>query len=129
VRYLIDTQALIWAQDEPTKLGPAVIPLLGTSNATVYVSVATLWEIGIKIVIRKLTLSLPYHSWVSLAIQNFRLLELPVDIRYIERQIALPFHHRDPFDRMLAAQALVEGISVVSSDTIFDSDGVVRVWN
>jgi len=127
--YLLDTQALIWAQDEPSKLGRAVVPTLQNPNCEVILSMATNWEIGIKIAIGKLKLSLPYRAWIAKAVSDLKLTVLPIRLDDIERQITLPFHHRDPFDRMIAAQALVEGIPVVSSDAIFDSYGVQRLWN
>jgi len=127
--YLLDTQALIWAQDDPAKLGKAVIPTLQNPNSDVLLSMATSWEIGIKIAIGKLKLSLPYRAWIAKAVKDLQLTVLPIRLDDIERQIILPFHHRDPFDRMIAAQALVEGISVVSSDAIFDTYGVRRLWN
>lgn len=56
------------------------------------------------------------------------LIVLPITLDHAERQAGLPFHHRDPFDRLLAAQALVEGIPLVSDDAIFDQYGVNRIW-
>ena len=128
MRYLIDSHALIWAQDDPSQLGAAVVPTLGKAGVVVYLSAATTWEIGIKVALGKLKLSLPYRAWITQATSKFGLSELPIELRYIERQIALPFHHRDPFDRMLAAQALVEDIPLVSADPIFDAYGVTRIW-
>jgi PIN domain nuclease of toxin-antitoxin system len=57
------------------------------------------------------------------------LTELPISLDHIEKQIGLPFHHRDPFDRLLAAQSLVEGMSLISADSVFDAYGVYRTWN
>ncbi len=92
-------------------------------------SAATLWEIGIKVALKKLTLSKPFRLWVETAIHDLVLTELPIEIDHIERQMTLIHHHRDPFDRMLAAQALVIGIPVIGNDAIFDAYGVNRIWD
>jgi PIN domain nuclease of toxin-antitoxin system len=92
------------------------------------VSVATVWEISIEVGLRKLTLSSPYRDWMNDVVTDLDLELLPVTIDYSAAQAALPWHHRDPFDRLLIAQALTEGIPVVSSDSQFDAYGVTRVW-
>ncbi len=128
MRLLIDTHTLIWALDDPTKLsGPATIALQDLTN-DLLLSAATIWELAIKISQRKLRLSLPYRQWMDKAIADLELAILPVTLDYAERQAALPFHHKDPFDRLIIAQALVEGVSVLCTDAIFDNYGVTRLW-
>jgi PIN domain nuclease of toxin-antitoxin system len=92
-------------------------------------SIVTVREIGIKLAIGKLRLSKPYRSFVESAVADLRLSEMPIRIDHVERQMSLPFHHRDPFDRLLAAQALVEGIPLISNDPVFDAYGVTRIWD
>lgn len=76
----------------------------------------------------KLTLSQPYRQWMQKAIGDLSLSILPITVDYADAQAGLPWQHRDPFDRLLVAQALVEKIAIVSSDAILDSYGVNRVW-
>ncbi|HEY2911376.1 MAG TPA: type II toxin-antitoxin system VapC family toxin [Gemmataceae bacterium] len=128
MRFLIDTQVLIWSQDNPGRLSASATTVLTNSQHDLSINVATAWEIGIKVSIGKLSLAKPFRSWIETAVIDLRLTVSPIGLDLIGRQIALPFHHRDPFDRMLAAQALVECIPIVSIDSIFDSYGVTRIW-
>ena len=129
MKYLLDTHTLIWAQDDPARLGGAAALALPDPNSELLVSMATIWEIGIKVAIGKLKLSMSFRPWIEKAILDLDLIESPIRIDYIECQVGLPFHHRDPFDRLLAAQALVENLPLVSGDAIFDVYGVNRIWN
>jgi PIN domain nuclease of toxin-antitoxin system len=128
VRLLIDTHTLIWAMDDATQLsGPAATALQDPAN-DLLLSAATVWELAIKVGQGKLKLSLPYRQWVDKAIADLGLTILPVTVEYADRQAGLPPHHKDPFDRLIIAQALVEGISVVCADPAFDAYGVTRIW-
>ena len=93
-----------------------------------FVSVASLWEIAIKVSIGKLALSAPFGVLIpqQLSLNGFELLN--IEIEHAAMVATLPFHHRDPFDRLLIAQAAVENMSVVSIDTVFDAYSVTRVW-
>ena len=91
-------------------------------------SAATIWELAIKVGQGKLTLSMPYRLWMETAIADLKLTILPVTVAYAERQADLPPHHKDPFDRLIISQAIVDGISVVSVDSAFDPYGVTRIW-
>jgi PIN domain nuclease of toxin-antitoxin system len=92
------------------------------------VSIATIWEIGIKVAIGKLPLSKPFRAWMDKALTDLAVSVLPVTLDHVERQTQLEFHHRDPFDRLLIAQALVEDIPLISGDAQFDAYGVKRIW-
>jgi PIN domain nuclease of toxin-antitoxin system len=128
VRLLIDTHTLIWAMDDPTKLsGPATTALQDPLN-DLLLSAATVWELAIKIGQKKLVLSLPYRQWMDKVIADLELTILPVTVEYAERQAALPTYHKDPFDRLIIAQALVEGVSIIGADPIFDNYGIIRLW-
>jgi PIN domain nuclease of toxin-antitoxin system len=76
----------------------------------------------------KLTLSLSYRDWMNKAIADLGLAVLPVTVEYADVQARLPWHHRDPFDRLIIAQPLTEKTSVVSADAAFDPYGVTRLW-
>ena len=77
----------------------------------------------------RLLLSKPFRVWMDTAIADLGLTLLPITLEHAERQSVLPGHHRDPFDRLLISQALVEGIPIVGGDAIFDAYGVNRIWN
>ena len=128
MKLLIDAHSVIWAVDNPAELGPqAVLALLDTNNELL-MGAGTLWELAIKVGLGKLTLSLPFKQWMTQAIADLGLLILPITIDHADVQTHLKMHHRDPFDRLLVAQASVEHMQVVSADVIFDQYGVPRIW-
>ena len=128
MKLLLDTHALIWSVDDPARLSAVAMTALQDPANDRLLSAATIWELAIKVGQRKIVLSLPYRLWMETAIADLKLQILPVTVEYAERQASLPPHHKDPFDRLLIAQALVECIPVVCTDTIFDSYGVTRLW-
>jgi PIN domain nuclease of toxin-antitoxin system len=128
MRLLVDSHALIWAVDDPSHLSSAATVALQDPANTLLVSVATIWEIAIKISLGKLTLSLAYRDWMNRVIGDLSLGILPITVDYADVQVKLSWHHRDPFDRLLVAQSMAEGIRIVSSDTQLDAYGVARIW-
>lgn len=128
MRVLIDSHALIWAVDEPSQLSPVASAALQDPANDRLLSAATVWEIAIKVGLKKLVLVSPFRQWMNQAIGDLALLMLPITVEYADVQAGLPNHHRDPFDRLIIAQALTEGIPVVSSDPAFDAYGVNRWW-
>jgi PIN domain nuclease of toxin-antitoxin system len=128
VRRLIDTHTLIWAVDDPSQLGPQASIELQDPTNELLLSAGALWELAIKVGLNKLVLSMPYREWMTQAISDLSLTILPITVEYAEVQAGLPYHHRDPFDRLLIAQAMIEHVSIVSVDPIFDAYGVQRVW-
>ena len=128
MEFLLDSHTLIWAVDDPTKLSRTVETLILDPNNVRLLSPATYWEMAIKVALRKLPLSMPYRPWMEKAMTDLRLDILPITLDHTERVTTLPFHHKDPFDRMLAAQSLTGGIPLLSGDVVFDAYGVNRVW-
>ena len=128
MRILVDTHSLIWAMDDPTKLSGLATTAIQDPVNDLSISAATVWELAIKVGQGKITLSLPYRQWMDRAVADLELTILPVTVEYAERQSLLPPHHKDPFDRLMIAQALVEGIPMVSADVAFDPYGVTRIW-
>ena len=128
MRLLIDTHTLIWAVDDPTKLSLAATTTLQNPGNDLLLSAATVWELAIKISQGKLILKLPYRQWMDKAIADLKLDLLPITVEYAERLGSLPTHHKDPFDRLMIAQALVENVPVVGADATFDAYGISRIW-
>lgn len=129
MRHLLDAHSLIWALDDPSKLGSRARAVLEEPTNELVISVGTIWELSIKVGLRKLSLSLPYRQWIERAVADLCLTVSPITLEVTERQMALPFHHRDPFDRLLVAQCLLERIPIVSADAVFDEYGVTRLWH
>ena len=128
MKLLVDAHPLIWAVDDPSKLGTQALPALQHSANDLVLSAGTIWEIAIKVGLGKLTLSMPYREWMNQAIVDLGMTVLPITVETADVQSALPKHHRDPFDRLLVAQAQVENIPLVSADPWFDAYGINRVW-
>lgn len=128
MRLLLDSHTLIWAADEPAKVPAAAMAAMRHPASDLLLSAATIWEVAIKYGKGNLPLSLPYRQWIDKAIADMGLAILDITLDHAERQTTLPSHHRDPFDRLLAAQALTDGLVLVSADVIFDAYGVPRLW-
>ncbi len=129
MRLLLDAHALIWAVDDPTRLGKEAANALRDSKNELLVSTGTAWELSIKISLNKLTLSLPFLQWMTTAVDDLNGQILPITFEHADKQSSLHYHHRDPFDRLLAAQAKVEGLLLVSGDLIFDQYAISRLWD
>ncbi|MBF0227925.1 MAG: type II toxin-antitoxin system VapC family toxin [Desulfobacterales bacterium] len=125
---LLDTQALLWFLLNDSRLSEKARESIASMDYLVLISPASLWEVAIKISIGKYSLPEPFVTFwdKQLLINNFKL--LPISVEHTAFVVSLPFHHRDPFDRLIIAQSLVEKIPVVSSDAIFDCYGVNRIW-
>lgn len=127
MKYLLDTHAYLWWLGSPTRLSAGALEAVGDKAATVFVSMVTFWELAVKSSLGKLALSCGVEQLESeLGLDGMVL--LPIKIRHCGTVSNLPFHHRDPFDRLLVAQTMVEGLSLVSRDAQLDSYGISRVW-
>jgi PIN domain nuclease of toxin-antitoxin system len=126
--FLIDTHTFIWYVTDNSRLSNQVLELINDENNQIVLSIASIWEMGIKNGLGKLTFNLPFETFIQqqLAINDFTVLN--IQISHISTVSQLPLHHRDPFDRMLIAQAIVENIPVLSADTIFDAYPIQRLW-
>lgn len=125
MRLLLDTHALLWALATPAKLpAPTARALRDPANA-VLVSAASAWEIAIKVGLGKLSADVDEVVRTSLEV-GFE--ELAITLAHAARVRSLPPHHRDPFDRMLVAQAVEEGLTVVTRDAVLGRYGVSTLW-
>jgi PIN domain nuclease of toxin-antitoxin system len=116
---LLDSNIVVWLDQRPARLSPHVVEQIETAPL-VFLSAVTAWELSIKQSLGALTLARP----LSDLIQTHGMTELPVTIRHGDAVRNLPLHHRDPFDRLLVAQALVEGLILVTSDRKLAQYGV-----
>jgi len=128
VNLLLDTHTFLWFIAGDSNLSKTARAAIEDEGNIRYLSVASLWEIAIKVSIEKLELSEPFESLIpeQLAENGIELLDISVDHTAIVA--SMPFHHRDPFDRLIAAQAKVEQMTLVSVDDIFDAYAVTRLW-
>jgi PIN domain nuclease of toxin-antitoxin system len=127
MRLLLDTHAFLWFIDDNPRLSPGAKTLL-ESDAELLLSMASLWEIAIKVSLGRLTLAQPFNSFLPEQLAKNSVAVLPISLAHLGAVAALPFHHRDPFDRLLIAQAAVERTPLVSADATFDAYAVQRIW-
>lgn len=125
---LLDTHVFIWWVEGSPRLTKSARAAISKPDEPCFVSVASWWEMAMKISLERLTLTQAVDRFVAehMAVNGFQPLTLMLP--HAARVATLPLHHRDPFDRLLAAQALVEGLSIVSADPVFRRYGVKRVW-
>ncbi|WP_420633409.1 type II toxin-antitoxin system VapC family toxin [Candidatus Palauibacter sp.] len=128
MRVLLDTHAFLWWLADSGRLSRPARRVIADETNDIVVSAASAWEIATKYRIGRLPGSETVALDVVGHIAGQGLRELPISVTDAERAGRLPGPHRDPFDRMLAAQALVRGLSLVSADAVFDRYGVARVW-
>ena len=125
-RYLIDTQIFVWFAKGDVQMPPVAKEKLTNRNNEIFLSVASIWEIVIKVSIKKLNLAAPLATILGrYGKDDFKL--LPIELGHALATGNLPFHHRDPFDRLLVAQAQSEDLEIISTDKVFDAYGVKRV--
>lgn len=127
MKFLLDTHVLLWAATDPGELSSEARSVLEDGANDADVSTVSGWEIAIKQSLGKLTLARPAELWVPDAIRRLALGVAHVDLSAALRVRALPWHHRDPFDRLIAAQALDAGYTLVTRDGVFADYGVAVV--
>jgi PIN domain nuclease of toxin-antitoxin system len=128
MKYLLDTHTLLWITTDNPKLSKKAKSTYLNSQNEIFVSIASIWELSIKISLKKLDIKLPLKSFVDIHIlgNNIKILEL--ELNHIYKLEKLPFHHRDPFDRLIISQSIENKIPILSIDKMFDSYGIKRIW-
>lgn len=129
MRYLLDTHIMIWQFEADPKLPEHLQKLIDSPAHTIYVSIASLWEMAIKTSMAKLTLSKSL-SEIFQHIHKVGFEVFPIHDQHLLGLETLPFHHRDPFDRLLIATALAEDLTLISADRHFQTyEGLKLIWN
>jgi len=128
LKLLLDTHALLWQWADSSRLSADAAAAILTPPHETHVSAASVWEIAIKMSNGRLRIVTDFDKFVEKAILENGYKILPIEAAHAAESINLPWIHRDPFDRMLAAQARVEKMALVSSDAIMDQYGVTRIW-
>ena len=129
MKYLLDTSTFLWVYlGEVEKLPRRVVKIL-EGEEELFFSVVSGWEIAIKYAIGKLLFKESPSKWLPDALLSMGIQHLPMSLRQALEVSQLKFHHKDPFDRLLAVQARMEGLSILSSDKVFKKYGVDLVWD
>ena len=127
-RVLLDTHAFLWFVFDDRRLSSRADTLIGDSDNEVLLSIASLWEITIKAQLDKLTLGMPVEVFFRRYVEQRRLALVDVQVAHLVAYGQLPLLHRDPFDRLLVAQAQVLGVPILSSDSKLEPYGVPILW-
>ena len=128
MRLLLDTHALLWWLDGNVQLSLPAREAIANQQTVVLVSAASAWEIATKVRIGKLPGAIHVIEHLAEILDSQDFFHLPVGVDHARRAGLMPGTHRDPFDRMLIAQAQIEGLTLVSNEILFDTFGVARLW-
>lgn len=128
MKLLLDTQCWLWWFAQPEKLNKATIELIADETNELWLSVASVWEMSIKVSIGKLPLPEPIDCYLPIRMVQLGAKSLKINAAHAIQVGTLPLHHRDPFDRMLIAQAQVEKMTIVSADSTFKQYEVPLFW-
>jgi PIN domain nuclease of toxin-antitoxin system len=128
VKLLLDTHALIWFIGGDDRFSEKARTALQAQESGVLLSVASIWEMAIKMSLGKLRMRLGLEGELRGFLEENGFELLPIEYAHAAQVALLPFKHRDPFDRLLVAQALIENLTIVSHDAMLDGYGVKRLW-
>ena len=128
MKILLDTHAFLWFESEDADLSLFASDLIFDLNNELFLSPASYWEIAIKVAAGKYNLSMPFETFFQEGILRGGMKILPVKVSHAATFSQLPLHHKDPFDRMIIAQAITEQIPVISVDPLFECYPVTRLW-
>lgn len=124
---LLDTHAFIWFFEGDNRLTAKVKNLIADSSNKCFISIGSIWEMAIKSSLNKLDLQGDFDQIAAFINENDVEL-LPITFGHVQRLLSLNFHHRDPFDRIIIAQALSENLTIATKDTVFHEYGVKLIW-
>jgi len=128
MRLLLDTHTFLWWLDDDRQLSAAARSALASGRNECFLSLASCWEMAVKSSLGKLRLAKPIERFIPEELRNNDFQLLSIDFRHVAKVEVLPFHHRDPFDRLLVAQSLTEKMAIVSADAVLSDYGVKRIW-
>jgi PIN domain nuclease of toxin-antitoxin system len=128
VRLLLDTSTFLWCLHSPERLSPKSRRVLSDPHAELMLSIASVWEMAIKVGIGKLRLNAPLNDIVQLGKEQLFIRVLPIEIDHVVHTTNLPAHHGDPFDRLLISQASLENMPLVTSDSKMGQYKIRVIW-
>jgi PIN domain nuclease of toxin-antitoxin system len=128
VKLLLDTHAFLWFIAGSERLSATARQVIEDSANQPFLSAASLWEMAIKLSLGRLQLGRPFEDLIPEHMELNGIQLLGIELEHVTPVTTLPFHHRDPFDRLLLAQAMVEQMPIVSADQALDAYLVERLW-
>ena len=128
MKVLLDTHAFIWLDTQPEKLSKTAMEICQDTGNQLYLSMASIWEMQIKVQLGKLKLKIPLADMLTVQQQENDLNVLNIALTHIYQLQALPFHHNDPFDRLIIAQSVLENMTLISVDEKLKAYDVSVLW-
>lgn len=128
MRLLLDTHVVLWSLARPERISERARDCMLARDSALFASIVVAWEIAIKLSLGKIELAPDWLAQIEARYADWRIEPLGIAHRHCIRVVTLPFLHRDPFDRMLVAQAQEERLCIVSADPAFDAYGIERIW-
>ena len=128
MKYLLDTHTLLWFLQGDKKLSDKARQLIDSPRNSKFLSIVSLWEIAVKVSLGKLVLDKSFERLFPEQLHFNRIQILDITVDSLIKLTTLPFHHRDPFDGLIIAQALVEELPIIGADAAFDAYGISKEW-
>ena len=128
MEYIIDTHTLLWIVDDDPQLSKKVRSIYLNPANDIYISLASIWELVIKVSLKKLIIDDSIGNFVNTQIKGNSIRILEIKLNHITALENLPYYHRDPFDRLIISQSMLEKIPVLSNDNFFDKYPIKRIW-
>ncbi|MBF0365233.1 MAG: type II toxin-antitoxin system VapC family toxin [Oligoflexia bacterium] len=128
MNFLLDTHALLWISNNSKELSKRLKKDFKNRENDFFISIASLWEMTIKISLKKLELPCSLEKYVKTEVVQNGIKILPISLKHLALLEELPFHHRDPFDRLIITQAITEDLTIYSKDKIFSRYDVALKW-
>ncbi|MGB1286509.1 MAG: type II toxin-antitoxin system VapC family toxin [Aggregatilineales bacterium] len=126
--YLLDTHTFLWFLEDDVSLSDTAKTMIEAPDNDIYLSIASVWEIAIKVSLNKLQFPSPFKETIDRSLFDNQITLLNITTTHTDKLITLPFHHRDPFDRLIIVQSQIEALPVIGKDTIFDKYDIERYW-
>ena len=128
MKYLLDTHTLLWIVTDNKKLSAKAKRCFLNKKNGIYLSIASLWEMAIKISLDKLKINQSLSEFCKKHIIGCNIKILEIKVEHLTKLESLKYKHRDPFDRLLVCQSLVENMAIISKDKVFSKYSVKRIW-
>jgi PIN domain nuclease of toxin-antitoxin system len=128
MNFLLDTLTFLWFINDDASLSSTAKALIEDPENTIYLSVASVWEMAIKVSLDKLEMPSPFADFIDEQLSKNTIILLGIKTAHAGVVATLPFRHRDPFDRLIIAQSKSEDFSIIGKDVIFDDYGIKRHW-
>ena len=128
MKYLLDTHTLLWITTDDPKLSKKAKNIYLDAENEILLSIASIWELAIKSSIGKITFQKDLDDFIDFHVKGNNIEILKIELPHVLRIEKLPFHHRDPFDRLIIAQAIEDNLKILGADNIFDKYKVKRIW-